>query len=101
MTDHPMPSGFVPWPLDREFEPIVIETWVDDEGFEQAYRVDGWEECPKCNLIWPRVAQPDMWDQTEGGIWIVTGWWGGVVCEDCGILLITQPDGTPEAYNLQ
>ena len=74
----------------------------DDEGFEQGQRINGFDECPKCGVWWPCVEEPDCWQESDhvAGQWSAIGWWGASVCGECDLLLITQPDGTPEAYQL-
>jgi len=73
----------------------------DAEGHERTERRNGAMQCPKCGLWWPMIEEPDMWDQNEKtGRWDASGWWGGVACCECRLLLIEQPDGTCEAYEL-
>lgn len=102
----------------------------DDEGFQTGQRINGFDQCPRCGLWWPCIEEPDCWEETarhagcqhdliEGhfGFYdcpahgvipctevtvrhLAVGWWGGTFCEECELLLITQPDGTPEAYQL-
>lgn len=84
-------------------DPYVVQLSleIDDEGFERGERIHGFDQCPKCGLWYPCVEEPDMWElDEETGIWRAEGWWGGTFCEECGLLLVTQPDGTPEAYDL-
>ena len=84
-----------------DFEPIVLDREFDAERYEQTKRINGGYQCPKCELWWPCVEEPDMWDlDEESGIWEATGWWGGTVCEECNILMIDQPDGSGECYQL-
>lgn len=74
----------------------------DDDGYERTERCVGATECPRCHLWWPAIEQPDEWSQNaETGRWDAIGWWGGEVCEQCELLLIEQPDGTPECYDLR
>lgn len=74
----------------------------DDDHCEQGKRINGFDQCPKCGLWWPCVEEPDMWaeDDENHGIMFAEGWCGWSVCCDCRLLLFTQPDGTPEAYQL-
>jgi len=73
----------------------------DDQGHERTEIRTGAVQCPKCGLYWPCIEEPDMWDENkETGRWDATGWWGGVVCSFCKLLLVEQPDGTSEAYQL-
>lgn len=51
-------------------------------------------------LWWPCVEQPDCWEEMDDGRWKATGWWGASVCEVCDLLMVEQPDGTPECYSL-
>lgn len=73
----------------------------DNEGYERTEIRDGATQCPKCGFWWPNIEEPDMWDENE-----VTGnldainWWGGVVCSDCSLLIVEQPDGRSECYEL-
>lgn len=74
----------------------------DSEGYERTQRRNGASECPKCGLWWPVIEDPDMWNEnSETGRLDAAGWWGGVVCEQCGILIVEQPDGHTEAYALE
>lgn len=73
----------------------------DDEGNERTERRVGAVQCPRCGLWWPAIEQPDTWTHNEDtGNWDATGWWGGVVCSECHLLLIEQPDGRAEVYDL-
>lgn len=73
----------------------------DEHDFEQTERRVGAEQCPKCGLWWPAIEQPDMWTLSEtDGKWDADGWWGGTVCEQCSVLMINQPDGRGECYDL-
>lgn len=73
----------------------------DDEGFERTERRNGACQCPECGLWWPSIEEPDMWTEDNSGRWIAEGWWGGVVCERCEVLMIEQPDGSGECYKLR
>jgi hypothetical protein len=70
----------------------------DAEDYETTQRRNGAVQCPKCKLWWPSIEDPDWWTQREDGKHIAIGWWGGVVCEVCDLLLIEQPDGHTEVY---
>lgn len=74
----------------------------DHDGFERTERRNGACQCPKCELWWPAIEEPDMWtgDEITPGRWNAEGWWGGVVCEDCEILMVDQPDGRSQYYRL-
>lgn len=73
---------------------------IDSEGYERGQRINGFAQCPKCGVWEPVVEEPDMWDEADG-VWVASGWWGGAICEECNLLLVEQPDGTPECYELQ
>lgn len=74
----------------------------DRQGYERTQRRNGACECPKCGLLWPVIEEPDMWNKNAfTGRNDAAGWWGGVVCEQCRILIIEQPDGHTEAYALK
>jgi hypothetical protein len=79
---------------------VVLWRKFDDDGCERGERINGFDQCPKCGVYYPCIEEPDMWEQCDDGRWIAEGWWGGTVCDDCGLLFVTQPDGTPEAYKL-
>lgn len=73
----------------------------DDEGYERTQRRNGACQCPQCGLWWPNIEEPDMWTYNEQtGKWDASGWWGGVVCGGCQLLMIEQPDGQAEVYDL-
>jgi hypothetical protein len=74
----------------------------DKEGYERTERRNGAYQCPKCGLWWPVIEEPDWWEQNpeDDAKWDAQGWWGGVVCEDCEILMVDQPDGSAECYDL-
>lgn len=75
----------------------------DADGHERTQRRNGATQCPRCGLWWPNIEEPDMWDQdpTDQNRWNASGWWGGAFCDECGLLLIEQPDGTAEVYELR
>lgn len=92
-----LPQINCPW----ELEPILLEREFGMGSYEQTKRINGGCQCPKCGLWWPCVEEPDMWDWDEDfGQWIATGWWGAAVCEECNILMVDQPDGESECYQL-
>lgn len=72
----------------------------DAEGHERGERINGFYQCPKCDVWWPCVEEPDMWDEGPHGRWYASGWWGAAVCEECGLLMVDQPDGRTECYRL-
>ena len=73
----------------------------DGDGYELTEIRNGATQCPICKLWWPNIEQPAEWEEDEDtGRWNATGWWGGVLCEFCGLLQIEQPDGTQECYQL-
>lgn len=73
----------------------------DDSGEETTQRRVGATQCPKCELWWPIIEEPEEWVENETtGRCDAVSWWGGVVCEPCGLLMIVQSDGTPECYRL-
>lgn len=76
-----------------------------EDGFEQGERINGYDQCPKCGLWWPCVEVPDCWEEDgldeHGNVrWKATGWWGAAVCEECDLLMVDQPDGRGEVYQL-
>lgn len=76
----------------------------DHEGFERGERISGYSCCPHCGLWWPIVEEPDEWIEDPRahirGVerWLAKSWWGAAVCEKCELLMVDQPDGTPECY---
>lgn len=90
-------------PIDlksRDSYAVVLSLAFDAEGYERGERINGFVQCPKCHRWWPCIEEPDMWNQRWDGKWIASGWWGASVCEDCDLLFVEQPDGTPETYRL-
>lgn len=89
-------------PTAGEFETyvVVLHTEFDDENFQCGERINGFDQCPKCELWWPCIEQPDVWEENDSGQWIATGWWGVAFCCECNLLLVMQLDWTPEAYQL-
>lgn len=81
---------------------VQLSRSFDDEGYEQGERINGFVECPKCGLWWPCIEEPDCWeeDDEQKGKWVAIGWWGGVVCDECRLLIVDQPDGHTEVYQL-
>lgn len=68
---------------------------------ERGERIHGFDQCPKCGVWWPCIEEPDGWElNADDEVWLAISWWGGTICEDCGLLMVTQPDGTPETYRL-
>lgn len=111
MNERPEPTTGPHCPIDlmardrRDPYEFTIETYFDDDGFEQGEKIIGYDCCPKCGLWYPCVAQPDSWelhglDKTGKERWFATGWWGGTVCNECELLMIEQPDGAGECYQL-
>lgn len=77
-----------------------VRHW-DEENHELTQIRTGAYQCPECGLYWPLIEEPDAWRlNEETGRWDAVDWWGGVVCEECGLLMIDQPDGTGEVYRL-
>lgn len=70
--------------------------------------VDGIIDCPRCGRSVECMAAPCEWthmnDQTTPawcrGLYEVTDYWGGIG-ECCGLLLVFQPDGRAECYELE
>lgn len=85
-----------------ESPPIVrSQRTFDSEGLERGERINGYDQCPRCGLWWPIVEEPDVWEEVAGTQrWIATGWWGAAICGECDLLMVEQPDGTPECYRL-
>ena len=84
------------------FESIMlVRPFVGDDQHERGERISGWSECPKCGLWWPIVETPDAWvESDDGSHWVADSWWGAAVCDECDVLMVTQPDGTGECYQL-
>lgn len=89
--------------LEPGFIPSIVRLSksFDDDGMERGQRINGYVQCPRCGLWWPNVEEPDMWDEGCGNQWIASGWWGSACCCECDLLMIEQPDGTPEVYKLR
>lgn len=73
----------------------------DKDGYEQTERRNGAAQCPKCDYWWPVIESPDCWvENIETGNYDAELWWGGSVCELCDLLIIDQPDGSTEVYDI-
>lgn len=91
----------------------------DAEGYERTQRRNGAYRCPKCGLWWPVIEEPCEWvesryvvkeDGPAGALVEQPGDaavlrmravdWGRSACEMCQLLMVVQPDGTPEVYQL-
>ena len=79
----------------------------DKEGFERTERRNGACQCPKCGLWWPVIEEPCTWvdngkssSDTTSIQWLAIGWEGFPICLDCRLLIVDQPDGTGEVYQL-
>lgn len=76
----------------------------DKDGYERTERRNGAVQCPRCDLWWPCIEEPQAWSQTLDSIMDermdAIEWWGGVVCEECNLLMAEQPDGRIEVYQL-
>lgn len=79
---------------------VRLSNSFDEDGYEQGQRINGFDCCPQCGLWWPCIEEPDCWEEDDSR-WKATGWWGASVCEDCGLLMIEQPDGRGECYQLR
>ena len=85
---------------------IYEQRRYDVDGTERTERRNGAYQCPECGLWWPVIEEPDCWTQSDDdpSRWDATGWWGGVVCEECQLLMVElmveQPDGAGEVYKL-
>lgn len=89
--------------IDPYGDPVyIVPLHFDADGMQRGERVAGRYRCPSCGLWWPVCEEPDCWEQCDENAakWIASGWWGAAVCEDCGLLMITQPDGRGECYQL-
>ena len=87
----------------HERGPVIVreERAWDEVGYETTQQRIGATQCPRCRLWWPEIQEPDAWTFNEDNdLWDANDWWGGVVCELCGLLMVEQPDGTREAYEL-
>lgn len=78
----------------------VLSRSFDEDGHERGQRINGYSQCPKCGLWWPCIEEPDCWEEDEPGSWVAVGWWGATVCEECELLMVEQPDGRDEVYQL-
>ena len=86
-------------------EPFVCMLWHDWEmkaslWWERGERINGFNQCPKCGLWWPIHEQPSARELNDDGWWCISEWWGSAVCTECHLLMVEQPDGTPECYQL-
>jgi uncharacterized protein YbaR (Trm112 family) len=80
---------------------ILLSRSFDENGYERGDRINGFCKCPACRLWWPIVEEPDAWElDEESGKWFAVEWWGGSVCAVCNLLMVEQPDGTSEVYDL-
>lgn len=81
---------------------VRLSRGFDGDGYERGERINGFDECPKCGLWWPCIEEPESWELSEqiAGQWVAVEWCGATVCDDCEVLMVTQPDGTPECYTL-
>jgi hypothetical protein len=89
--------------FDRDqYEPYVVtlEKGTDNDGIPTGKRINGYDQCPKCGLWYPTIEEPDGWSENDDGSWEIDSWWGWSQCVECDLLLVTQPDGRPEAYYL-
>lgn len=104
-------NGYDECPRCRLWWPVVEEPdmWEESETLIQVR--DGcfepWRTVTHARLqierygtafAWGNATERNPYKETRE-LWAATGWWGAAVCE-CGLLLVTQPDGTPEAYDL-
>jgi len=81
---------------------LLRETrWWNEDGFEQTQRRNGAAQCPQCGLWWPIIEEPCAWTCEPGARHNATEWWEGFqVCSECSLLMLEQPDGTTEVYEL-
>lgn len=95
--------------LDRcDFIPYikVLYGHIDDEGYQRGERINGFYQCPKCGSWCPVIEEPDCWEEYTGihpekfGKWVAIEWWGVAECGDCGLVMLSQPDGTGECFQL-
>jgi hypothetical protein len=85
---------------DYESYVKVLAIHPSDDGYPTGERINGFYQCPKCNAWWPCIEQPDMWTWDDSGKWRISGWWGAAVCATCGLLMLDQPNGQGECYQL-
>ena len=91
-----------PADLPTRDEPYLVQLWESfKDSKEGGERINGFHQCPQCGLWWPCIEEPDCWEQQDDGRWTAVGWWGAAVCEVCEVLMVEQPDGTPETYCLR
>lgn len=87
--------------MDEPPRYVLLNRRFDEQHYERGERIGGYCQCPKCGLWWPVVEEPDAWEQRPlEDVWFAVEWWGGCVCEVCNLLMVSQPDGTPECYQL-
>ncbi len=72
----------------------------DAEGYERTERLNGAYQCPKCELWWPVIESPDCWTVSAPGQRKALEWFGFAACSDCELLMVDQPDGRSERYDL-
>lgn len=72
---------------------IVRGPWFDDQGHEQAERVNGHVFCPRCEIAVPFFEQPEAWID-QNGEWRATEWGPGTAeCPECGCVFVDTFDG--------
>ncbi len=79
-----------------------IRRW-DEKGYEQTQRRNGAVQCPRCGLWWPMIEEPYEWNRVDcsAETYRAIAWEGFPVCEACNLLMVEQPDGTSEVYQLR
>ena len=87
--------------------PVRERRCFDANGRERTQLRSGACQCPQCGLWWPLIEDPCGWveeykrpDDTTPIRWFAVEWWGAAMCEICGLLMVEQPDGTGEVYQL-
>lgn len=95
----------LPWPFPPDDEFYICTLWTEwqKEGYRwvmRGDRINGFNQCPKCGLWWPYNEDPCAWEEGDDRRLFAIEWWGHAVCTECDLILVDQPDGTPEAYYL-
>ena len=76
---------------------VVRGPYFDDEGYEQAVRLNGCVICTGCDMACPMFEEVDAWTEGEFGLWYGTEWGMGTAeCPDCEKVFVDTFDGCYE-----